>query len=162
MKKYVELITTGGTIASLPNEDGDVKASIDVQAFIENYGIEGDIKVTSSMVIDSSNFTYELVYKLVKDDFSAVNDPEVTRIYITHFTVTMKEIAFYLFLFTKIYIKLIILSGSQFDASYAFSDGVKNLHDAIQAARSPQLFGCGPVIVFAGFIYSAREVTKVD
>lgn len=162
MKKYVELITTGGTIASLPNEDGDVKASIDGQAFIEHYGIEGDIKVTSSMVIDSSNFTYELLYKLAKDVMSAVNDPEVEGIVITHGTDTMEETAFYLSLFTQQYSKPIILTGSQFDASYAFSDGVKNLHDAIQAARSPQLFGCGPVIVFAGFIYSAREVTKVD
>lgn len=162
MSKYVELITTGGTIASLPNEDGDVLVTMDGDEFIEHFGIEGDIKVTSSMVIDSSNFTYDLLHKLAQDVIKAINNPEVEGIVITHGTDTMEETAFYLSLITQQYSKPIILTGAQYDASYAFSDGVKNLHDAFQAARSPQLIGCGPVVVFAGFIYAAREVTKVD
>lgn len=162
MTKFVELITTGGTIASLPNEEGDVLATMDGPEFIEHFGIEGDIRVTSSMVIDSSNFTYDLLFKLAADVIEAMNNPNVEGIVITHGTDTMEETAFYLSLITQHYNKPIILTGSQFDASYAFSDGVKNLHDAIHAARSPQLIGCGPVVVFAGFIYSAREVTKVD
>ncbi|QTJ51810.1 asparaginase [Dolosigranulum pigrum] len=162
MEQLVKIITTGGTITSLPDENGDVLATMSGDELIAYFGIEKNIAVKNSVKIDSSNFDYALMLKVASDVIDALEDPEVTGVVVTHGTDTMEESAFYLSLMTYNYNKPVILTGAQFDPSYSFSDGIKNMHDAIYAAKSPKLASCGAVIVFAGFIYAARDVIKVD
>jgi len=159
---YVQVITTGGTIASLPNEKGDVSASLSGDALVEKLGVEGNIKVTSSVTTGSYNFDYSTLFQVAQDVIEALENPEVTGVVLTHGTDTMEETAFYLSLVTSSYQKPVVLTGAQLDASYAFSDGTKNLQDAIYAAQSEKLSTFGALIVFAGFIYSARDVSKID
>lgn len=160
--QVVEIITTGGTIASLPDANGDVLATLTGDELIDYFGIKKNISVTNSIKIDSSNFEFKLMKKVAEDVIRALEKPNVSGVVVTHGTDTMEESVFYLSLVTQKYHKPVILTGAQFDPSYSFSDGIKNLHDAIYAAQSDQLSDCGAVIVFAGFIYSARDVIKVD
>lgn len=125
MEQLVKIITTGGTIASLPDENGDVLATMSGDELIAYFGIEKNIAVKNSVKIDSSNFDYDLMLKVASDVIDALEDPEVTGVVVTHGTDTMEESAFYLSLMTYNYNKPVILTGAQFDPSYSFSDGIK-------------------------------------
>src|SRR5690625_512875 len=92
----------------------------------------------------------------------SLKKPHVKGVIITHGTDTIEETSFYLSLFVKTFNKPVILTGAQLDASYSFSDGAMNLKDAITAMESGQLNNLGVLVVFSGFIYSARDVRKVD
>src|SRR5690606_41910180 len=79
----------------------------------------------------STSFPYTTLFRS--------EDPEVEGVVITHGTDTMEETAFYLSLVTGEPDKPVILTGAQLDASYSFTDGIKNLQDAIYAAKSEEL-----------------------
>lgn len=162
--QYVQVITTGGTIASLPNESGDVSAQLSGEQLVKRLGIKENIKVkvTSSVTLGSYMFDYETLYQVAVDVIEALENKEVKGVVITHGTDTMEETAYYLSLVTGHYSKPIILTGAQLDASYSYSDGIKNLQDAICAAKDSRLKDYGPLIVFAGFIHAARDVKKID
>lgn len=159
---YVQVITTGGTIASLPDSTGDVSAQLSGNDLVERLGVTGHIKVKSSVMTGSYAFDYSTLFEVAIDVEEALLNPDVSGVVITHGTDTMEETAFYLSLVTRSCKKPTILTGAQLDASYTFSDGIKNLQDAIYAAKTSQLGKLGPLIVFAGFIYAARDVNKVD
>lgn len=160
--KRVQILTTGGTIASLPQDNGDVSATLAGEELIRRLGVKGEIKVKPLITLGSFAFDYETLYTIAKGVIHALEDPEVEGVVITHGTDTMEETAFYLSLVTGEPDKPVILTGAQLDASYSFTDGIKNLQDAIYAAKSEELKGFGPLIVFAGFVHVARDVCKVD
>lgn len=158
----MQVITTGGTIASLPSENGDVSAVLSGEELIKKLGITENVRVTSSVTVGSYGFDYATLSKVGQDVIEALKNPDVKGIVITHGTDTIEETAFYLSLITGGYHKPIVLTGAQLDASYAFSDGAKNVQDAITAANADQLNESGVMVVFSGFIFAAREVKKVD
>lgn len=160
--KYVQLITTGGTIASLPTAKGDVMASLAGEDLLIRLGIKGNIRVKSSVTIGSYNFDFSTLYTVAKDIIEALENPEVKGVVVTHGTDTIEETAYYLSLVTNAYKKPVILTGAQLDPSYPFTDGTKNLQDAIRAANSEKLANFGALVVFAGFVYPARDVRKID
>ncbi len=160
--KQIQIFTTGGTIASLPQDNGDVSATLSGQDLIQRLGVKGEIRVKPLITLGSFTFDYETLYAIAKDVRSALEDPEVEGIVITHGTDTMEETAFYLSLVAGHYQKPVVLTGAQLDASYSFTDGMKNLQDAIYAAQSKELKGFGVLVVFAGFVHAARDVCKVD
>ncbi|WP_244897317.1 asparaginase [Marinococcus halophilus] len=160
--KHVKVIATGGTIASLPKNNEGVSASLSGKELIKKIGIEGDIEVKSSVTLGSYTFDYKTLYCIAVDVIEALKDPNVQGVVITHGTDTMEETAYYLSLVTSNYDKPIVLTGAQLDASHSFSDGAKNLSDAITVAKSEKSIGVGTCVVFGGFIYEARDVHKVD
>lgn len=160
--KYVQVITTGGTIASLPTPDGDVAATLSGQDLLARLGIKEDIKIKSSVTINSFNFDYATLYTVAKDVIEALKKPEIKGVVVTHGTDTIEETAYYLSLVTSSYKKPVILTGAQLDPSYPFTDGTKNLQDAIHAADSEKIANFGTLVVFAGYVYPARDVQKVD
>lgn len=160
--KQIQILTTGGTIASLPQDNGDVSATLSGQDLIHRLGVKGEVKVKSLITLGSFAFDYETLYTIAMEVENALEDPEVGGVVITHGTDTMEETAFYLSLVTGHFHKPVILTGAQLDASYSFTDGMKNLQDAIYAAQSKELKDFGALIVFAGFVHAARDVYKVD
>lgn len=155
------VITTGGTIASLPQKNGDVLASLKGEDLISKINIDKKIVVKNFSTVNSYAFTFEILEALAAEVQSALTDPEVEGIVITHGTDTMEETAFFLALVTAP-LKPIVLTGAQLDAGYPDSDGVRNLTEAICVAGCKEAAAWGPVIAFAGFVYAAREVLKVD
>ncbi len=100
---HVQVITTGGTIASLPHENGDVSATLSGQHLMTQLGIESNVKVTSSVTIGSYTFDYSTLFKIANDVTKALKNPDVTGVVITHGTDTIEETAFYLSLVTNSY-----------------------------------------------------------
>ena len=158
----IQLITTGGTIASLPDEKGDVSATLTGETLLKHLGIKENIHINSAVTIGSYAFNYSTLYEVALHVMDALKKPDISSVVITHGTDTMEETAFYLSLVTGESSKPIILTGAQLDPSYSYTDGPKNLQEAIIAAKSLALKNFGPLIVFGGFIYPARDVTKID
>lgn len=159
---YVQILTTGGTISSLPQESGDVSATLSGENLVSRLGVTGNIKVQSSVTIGSFAFDYETLNAVAMNVIDALGSPEVSGVVVTHGTDTMEETAFYLSLVSAQFQKPVILTGAQLDASYTFSDGTRNLQDAVCAAQSKELVNFGALIVFGGFVHAARDVCKVD
>ena len=72
--QYVQVITTGGTIASLPNESGDVSAQLSGEQLVKRLGIKENIKVTSSVTLGSYMFDYETLYQVAVDVIEALEN----------------------------------------------------------------------------------------
>lgn len=161
-REHVQIITTGGTIASLPQDNGDVSVALSGEELIQRLGISDDVLIKSSVTLGSFAFDYETLYTVGKDVIDALASSKVAGVVVTHGTDTMEETAFYLSLVTSHLKKPVILTGAQLNASETFGDGPKNLRDAICAAKSKELADLGTLVVFAGFIHTARDVRKVD
>lgn len=157
---HITVITTGGTIASIPQDNGDVNAVLSGADVLRGLR-EAAVFVEPCVTLGSYAFTFETLHTIAARVLSLMDSGSVDGIVITHGTDTMEETAFYLSLVTPKR-KPIVLTGAQFDASHPSSDGPRNLTDAICVARCPDAACLGPVVTFAGFIYSSREVTKLD
>lgn len=155
------VITTGGTIASVPQENGDVVASLSGEQLLSRLGSVRDVTVRTFSTVGSFAFEYTTLFDLASLVRAALADPQIDGIVITHGTDTLEETAFFLSMVTE-RTKPVVLTGAQLDASHPASDGIQNLNDAITIARCPESAAWGPVVVFASFIYTAREVQKVD
>ena len=162
----VSIITTGGTIASLPNENGDMVAGRSGGEILSEAGADAVPDANSFELVEFANigspaFTFDILHNLAEEVQKKIADPNVCGIVITHGTDTMEETAFFLSLVTEP-TKPIVLTGAQLAASFKGSDGARNLSDAICVARADVAANIGTVIAFSGFIHGAREVTKID
>ncbi len=157
----VHIITTGGTIASMPQANGDVTAVLKGDDLLRHQMSAEDIRIDNAITLGSFAFSYETLYEIALHVQAALADDAVEGIVITHGTDTLEETSFFLSLVTN-RSKPVVLTGAQLDASHPSSDGHRNLMDAFTIARSVEAAGWGPVVVFGGYIYAAREVRKVD
>jgi L-asparaginase len=80
---------------------------------------------------------------------------------VTHGTDTMEETVYMIDRLLPPGGPPVVLTGAQRGADEPDGDGPRNLRDAIRAAMSTELRGCGASIVFAGEIHSAREARKI-
>ncbi|WP_175615077.1 asparaginase [Piscibacillus halophilus] len=162
MKKVV-LITTGGTIASKPNENSGklTSGAMTGEELASLCALPNDIQVQ----IDSA-FQKPSVH-LNADDWLLLKekadyyfqDPEVDGIVITHGTDTLEETAYFLDLTVNDH-RPVVVTGSQRSISDLGSDVYINLRHAIYAACSEELYHCGTVVVFNERIFAAKYVKK--
>lgn len=139
--RRILILTTGGTIASRPSEDG-LKPG-DIQAAIYDRLVEfaGSAKVEVKKVFskDSSNIVpgdWKTVEAAIRE-----NLPDYHGIVILHGTDTMSYSAAMLsYLFIGVD-KPIVLTGSQLPMVQAGSDAPANLHDAVITAADERLAG---------------------
>ncbi len=157
----IRIITTGGTIASMPQANGDVTASLKGYELLHDQINAANIQIDNAITLGSFAFSYETLYEIALHVRNALADDAIEGIVITHGTDTLEETSFFLSLVTD-RSKPIVLTGAQLDASHPSSDGHRNLMDAITIARSTETARWGPIVVFGGYIYSAKEVRKVD
>src|SRR5690625_5405996 len=113
--EYTQVITTGGTIASLPNENGDVSAVLSGKELVTRLGISGNIKIKSTVTVGSYGFDYSTLYKIATDVMESLKKPHVKGVIITHGTDTIEETSFYMSLFVKTFIKIFILIYTKLD-----------------------------------------------
>jgi L-asparaginase len=162
----VSIITTGGTIASLPAENGDMIAGRSGTEILTEAGAGSAQSIDSVELVDfakigSPAFTFQILHDLAEEVQKKIADPKICGIVVTHGTDTMEETAFFLSLVTEP-TKPIVLTGAQLAANFKGSDGARNLSDAICIAKADSAANLGTVIAFSGFIHNAREVTKID
>ena len=133
MKKKILLLTTGGTIASLPGGEGlEPQRSGVMERELNQLRTYYDISVQDVMCLDSSNITPEEWQIIAKAIFE--NRREYDGIVVSHGTDTMAYTASAVtFMLPNIDIP-VVFTGSQLPLADMLSDGPENLRTAFAMA----------------------------
>ena len=134
-KKHILLLTTGGTIASMPGGDGLVPHSSQVMAReIGQLRSYYDITVRDAMCLDSSNICPEQWQQIAGFIYDAA--PDFDGIVVSHGTDPMAYTASAVtFMLPGMQIP-VVFTGSQVPLADALSDGPDNLRTAFAMAAS--------------------------
>ncbi len=160
----VVVVSTGGTIASLPDAAADsLLPTVSAERLLASLGARApDVPVATEAFCNIGSFAMDLQtsFELAKRLAAILADPEVSGVVVTHGTDTMEEAVFLSDLVVQS-TKPVIFTGAQRHAGDADADGPRNLADSIAVAASPAMRGLGAAIVFDGEIHAARDVTKM-
>jgi len=156
MKKIL-LITTGGTIASLPSTEGlQPSGDVDLLAALGNSASGLDISTLNLMTLDSSNIQPEEWRILARTAYDMLND--VDGIVITHGTDTMAYSAAALTFMLRNVNKPVVFTGSQLPIMHPLSDAPGNLTEALAVAQTAP---AGVYVVFNHKIISGTHAFKM-
>ncbi|MCP8616721.1 asparaginase [Salirhabdus salicampi] len=163
MMKKVVLITTGGTIASVPNEaSGKLTSGAmtgEELAKICNLPEEIEIQVDSLFQKPSMHLTFVDLKQLQERIDFHFQSNDVSGVVVTHGTDSLEETAYFLDL-TVQDDRPVVVTGSQRSPLDLGSDVFINLRHAIYTACSEQLVRVGTVVVFNERIFAAKYVKK--
>ena len=168
MKKVV-LITIGGTIASVSENPLSTTTyhtpPLTGEELLQLFGgrekLPGiTVEVDDFMKKDSASLTPANWLELAKRTTRHLEKSDVSGVVITHGTDTMEESAYFLNLSVPSR-KPVVFTGAMRPASAVSCDGGLNLYNALIAAASDKLTGCGVTICMNGSICSARDARKI-
>ena len=133
MKKIL-LISTGGTISSVPSSAGLVPS--DTNALLKNSleDNESTIESKTIMVLDSSNIQPEEWKIIASEIFDAINNYD--GIIVTHGTDSMAYTASMISYMVQRPSKPIVFTGSQLPLNHLLTDAIDNLKTAMAMAKS--------------------------
>ncbi len=158
-KANILLITTGGTLASAPSENGGLSPQLsgeEILAHIPEIRNIADIRTLPLMNIDSTNMAPSKWLKislLIEEQY-----PFYDAFVITHGTDTLAYTAAALSYLIQNSPKPIVLTGSQQAIALRDTDARKNLSDALLYAADPE--ACGVKVVFDGQVMIGTRVRK--
>ena len=132
MKKIL-LLTTGGTIASVPGEDGLVPEAAPpaLTRVIQEFSRHYEIQSRNILNLDSSNIQSEEWQLIARSVYESL--PDYDGIVVTHGTDTMAYTASMLTFMLENLKKPVVLTGSQMPISLPLSDAPGNLAAAFAA-----------------------------
>lgn len=165
--KKIAVLAIGGTISSRSDDPlsttnyAPVLSAAELTAQLLPYCTAANIELFTEDIlkIDSASLSpgqwlqmARRVKRLLDDDFDGV--------VITHGTDTLEESAYFLNLCVKSD-KPVIFTGAMRPASALSADGPLNLYQAIVAASSDILHGCGVLVEMNGVLIAARDARKI-
>ena len=158
--KRVLLLSTGGTIASAPGEEGEgLTPQFSGEEMIKLIPELKDvcyIDCLEVLNIDSSNMQPENWQSLARAVYDGLQ--EYDGVVITHGTDTMAYTSSALSFMLKNLNKPVILTGSQVPIESSLTDGKKNIYDAFKVATSGL---AGVYLVFNGKIILGTRASKL-
>jgi len=164
MKKII-LLSTGGTIASAPGEDGrNVSGALPGEALVHALQLGPEVALEVQSVLQKPSNAISL------DDWALIGrtcDELIAGgladgIVITHGTDTLEDTAYYLECVLDTRRVPVIVTGSQRVPHALGSDAYANLRRAIEAAAADECRGMGVMVAFNESLYSASFVRKVS
>lgn len=161
MSASITVLSTGGTIASTPAEDGATpsKSGEDLIAAVPELESYANIEATEVVQTPSFDMDIESLTALAEQTRTTVDDG-TDGVVITHGTDTMEESAYYLDLVLDLS-EPVIFTGAQRRSDETSPDGPSNLLTAVRAASHERFRGEGGVyIAFDEELHAARDVTK--
>jgi L-asparaginase len=159
----VEIVTTGGTIAS--RIDPATRAAVpavgaaDLVALVPQLGEIATLRTTEFCLESSWNVTPAMVGELARRVAGLLAEPDTAGAVVTHGTDTMEETAFALDLLVADE-GPVVLTGAMRNASLPGADGPRNLLGAVRVAAHPEARGLGTLVVMNDEVHAARHVTK--
>ncbi|WCB96725.1 putative L-asparaginase [Baekduia alba] len=153
------LLTTGGTIASLPRAGAGVVAAV---AGSELAAVADDgaaVEVVELLRTGSYAMSLEQVLHVARVAANQAARPGVGGVVVTHGTDTLEETAF---LCDLLYggAAPIVFTGAQRHAGHPMADGPGNLRDAYAVARHPDARDRGVLVCLGGRADRARAAVK--
>ena len=159
MRPHILLLTTGGTIASLPTAeglapglDGEALAGLLPQGIMDCY----DITIRDILHLDSSNIQPEEWQTIARHVFE--NRMEYSGIVITHGTDTMAYTAAAMSYLVQHSKKPIVITGAQKPIDLDVTDARTNLLDSLRFASCERAHGVN--IVFDGKVIAGTRGKK--
>ncbi|MEO8031811.1 MAG: asparaginase [Gemmatimonadota bacterium] len=161
----IQIIFTGGTISMRRDASagGNVPA-LDGKALVDmapGLGQLGPIRIDDWGRLPACHMGPVKLWELREHVRSAIADPAVRGVVITHGTDILEETA-YLLARTLPADKPICLTGAMRTTSDEGWDGPANLTDAVRVAADPASQGRGTMVVFAGHILPGLGAMKVE
>ena len=157
------ILGTGGTIAGRAAKAGDnvgyVAGQVGVADLVAAVPALAEVLLEVEQVaqIDSKDMGLPVWQALAKRLQAHLDDALVSAVIVTHGTDTLEETAFVLQRLLQP-AKPVVLTCAMRPASALVPDGPQNVSDAVAVARQA---GAGVVVVCAGQVHGALEVTKV-
>lgn len=166
-KRKVVILTTGGTIASLPDRTGrNASGAMSGESLLKQtvllQGGEVNVQVRSILQKPSNAMTLEDLVEIRHFCEQLASDPDVDGIVITHGTDTLEETAYFLDITLTLESCALVVTGSQRAPHEEGTDAYRNLANSITVAAHPVMQGVGAVVVFNESIYAARHVRKIS
>jgi len=161
--RRVAVVFTGGTISMVVDAAaGGAVPTLDGAAILARTpGLERLAHVVS---IDhgrkpASHWTFDDALVLAALVRGLQADPTIDGVVVVQGTDTLEETSFLLDLVLEAEVPVVV-TGAMRNASEPDDDGPQNLRDAVTAAASLDLIGGGAVVVLAGTLEPAADVTK--
>ncbi|HXQ82049.1 MAG TPA: asparaginase [Opitutaceae bacterium] len=163
----IAVLATGGTIAGAqgsPSRRGYRPGVFSIASLIAAApGVESLARLDAAHVasIGSQDMGEAVWRALARRAQSALDNPEISGVVVTHGTDTMEETAFFLNLVLRSP-KPVVLVGAMRPATAMSADGPMNLYNAVATAAHPDAGGRGVLVVANDEIHFAREVAKTN
>jgi L-asparaginase len=161
----VLVLTTGGTIASLPDPETGAKrpavSGKELVASVPGLDALADIEVEEVAAESSWNLTPAHMLAVARRAGEALAAPDVSGVVVTHGTDTLEETAF----LTDLTLRSpgpVVLVGAMRSPDEVSADGPRNLLNAVRVASAPEARGAGAVVAMGDEIHAARWVRKLD
>ena len=162
MHQKIAIIDAGGTISATSGSDG---------AFRSVGGIGQTLRLLPRFVCDgcevheagtglSENLSLGDARRIVAMIETQAARDDVRGVVVAHGTDTMEEVSFMAEILLRT-TKPVIFTGAQRTPGSPDFDGVANLRDAITTARSRASRDVGVLVVFGGWVLSARHCSKI-
>jgi L-asparaginase len=159
----IAVVFTGGTISMVvdPALGGAIPALDGAAILARTPSLDqiAELVLVDRGMIPASHWTFERLLDLAGDLRRLAADPSIDGIVLVQGTDTIEESSFALELLVETS-KPIVVTGAMRAATDPAYDGPANLRDAVRCAATPELSGCGVVVVLAGTIEPAADVTK--
>jgi L-asparaginase len=159
----VAVVFTGGTISMVvdPRAGGAVPALDGAAILARTAGLTeiAEVVPVDRGMVPASHWSFERLLGLAGDLRRLAADPAIDGLVVVQGTDTIEESSFAFDLLVES-AKPIVVTGAMRNASDPGYDGPANLRDAVRCAADRRLAGHGVVVVLAGTIQSAADVTK--
>jgi L-asparaginase len=159
----VTIVFTGGTISMradaaaggrVPTLDGAA-----LLALVPGLDAIAGIVAIDRGLTPASHFAFPALFGIADAVREAQDDPSIDGVVVVQGTDTIEETSFFLDLLLDSP-KPVVVTGAMRPASDPRPDGPANLRDAVRCAAAPELRRAGVVVVLAGSIDAADDVTK--
>ncbi|MEU6947289.1 asparaginase [Streptomyces sp. NPDC046316] len=158
--RRITLISTGGTIASRWQGTGYAADASGDDVLATSALPEGvTVEVVDLFNVNSSRMTSARQLTLLRAVHTALADPGVDGVVVTHGTDTLEESAFFLDLHHADP-RPVVFTGAQRPLGTGDGDGPGNVYDALQVAASVR--DLGVLVVFDGRVHAARGTVKTQ
>lgn len=159
----VQIITTGGTIASrVDPATGAVLPVVrpdELVAQVPALANVAELRIAEFSLVSSWDMTPVMMASLARKVREMLADPTVSGVVVTHGTDTMEETAFALDILLE-EAAPVVITGAMRNPSLTGPDGPRNLLAAVRVASDPRARGLGALLVLNDEIHAARHVTK--
>lgn len=161
--KKVYVLFTGGTIASKITEDTrKVEVSLSGrELLLSAIGAEklAALEYEQFSNISGHTLSLEKVFELAQRIKEIVKREDIAGVVVTHGTAGLEESAFTTDLLVDTQ-KPVVFTGAMYNASFADTDGPRNLKNSIRLASDPFVQSMGVLVCLNGQIHAARDATK--
>jgi len=161
----VRILTTGGTIASLPDPETGAKrpavSGEELVASVPGLADVADVDVDEVAAHSSWNLTPGDMLEVARRAGESLAEPEIDGVVVTHGTDTLEETAFLIDLTLRSDGPVVVVGAMRSPDEHS-ADGPRNLLNAVRVASAPEARGVGAVIAMNDEIHAARWARKLD